>query len=130
MALSATIALSQAGTVISTVPREQKFRATVTVSNSGGSPISLDEITPSAKNTSQAFADQMASAALGTCRIDSSNPVPAGGSAIYVFDVSIHAPSNPSISTHTPTTYDVDCVIYGDGEVVQPTPATITVTAS
>lgn len=123
MALSATIALSQSGSSISTVPREQKFRATVTVSNSGLTPIVLTEIVPRVKNTSELFIDQMASAALGKCIIDSNNPVPASGSAIYVFDVVFHAPS-PS------TTYNVTCLVYGNGEIVSPTPATIAVTAS
>ena len=123
MALSATIALSQAGTAVSTVPREQKFRATVTVSNSSGSPITLDQIVPRAKNTSQLFKDQATSVALGKCMVDSNNPVPASGSAIYVFDICFHAPSNTG-------TYNVTCFVYGNGEIVEPTPATITVTPS
>jgi hypothetical protein len=121
MAISATIALSVAQVAVSSVPREQKVRATVTVSNSGGSDVSLSEIVPSIKHTSQAFADQMTSAALGTCRID--KDVPAGGSEVYVFDLVVHAPVLSG-------TYDISCLIYGNSQVVKPTPATLTVTAS
>lgn len=130
MALSASIALSQAGSAISTVPRDQKFRATVTVSNSGGSAITLSEIRGRVKNTAELFKDQMASAAIGECLIDSNNPVPAGGSAIYVFDLAFHAPNPVDNLTKASNTYNVTCFVYGNGEIVQPTAATINVTPS
>lgn len=123
MALSASIALSVNGVSVSTVPREQKVRATVTVSNSGGSDIILKEIVPSIRHTSQLYGDQMVSAALGKCDIDANNPVPAGGSAIYVFDLAVHAPTLTG-------TDSITCLIYGNGEIVQPTAATLAVTAS
>lgn len=123
MALSASIALSIAGAAVSSVPREQKVRATVTVSNSSGSPIILSEIVPELKSTNLSFILSSPSDGLGKCEIDSNNPVPAMGSAIYVFDFVCHASSLSS-------TYDISCLIYGNGEVVFPTPATLTVTGS
>lgn len=123
MAISATIALSVAGTSVSSVPREQKVRATVTVSNSAATEVILKEIIPSIIHTSQAYADQMVSAALGKCQIDANNPVPGLGSAIYVFDLSPHAASITG-------TYSISCLVYGNGEIVKPTPATLTVTQS
>jgi hypothetical protein len=118
MALSASIALSVSQVAVSSVPREQKVRATVTVSNSSGADITLSEIVPSIKHTSQAFADQMTSAALGKCRTDS--VVPALGSEVFVFDLVVHAPVLSG-------TYDVSCLVYGNNEVVNPTPATLAV---
>lgn len=123
MAISATIALSVAGTSVSSVPREQKVRATVTVSNSAATDVILKEIVPSIIHTGQAYADQMVSAALGKCQIDSNNPVPGLGSAIYVFDLTPHAQSITG-------TYSISCLIYGNSQVVQPTAATLTVTPS
>lgn len=123
MALSATIALSIAGVSVSSVPREQKVRATVTVSNSSGSPIVLDQIKPTIDSTALTPATEAPSAAMGKCLVDSNNPVPASGSAIYVFDFTPHASSLSS-------TYSISCLVYGNGEVVKPTPATLTVTQS
>jgi hypothetical protein len=123
MALSATIALSIAGVAVSSVPREQKVRATVTVSNSSGSPIVLSEIVPQIKETSLSFPKDASSVAAGSCRIDSQNPVPASGSAIYVFDFTPHTSSQSS-------TLDIGCLIYGNSECVAPTPATVSVTQS
>lgn len=123
MALSASIALSIAGVAVSSVPREQKVRATVTVSNSGASPVVLDQIKPTIDSTALTPSTEAPSAAMGDCRVDSNNPVPALGSAIYVFDFTPHVSSLSS-------TFDISCLIYGNGEVVKPTPATLTVTQS
>jgi len=123
MALSASIALSIAGVSVSSVPREQKVRATLTVSNSGGSPIVLDNITPTIHSTSLSPSTEAPSAAMGTCQIDSNNPVPAGGSAIYVFDFTPHVSSLTS-------TFSIGSLISGGGVNISPTPATLTVTGS
>jgi hypothetical protein len=116
MALSASIALGSA----SPIPREQKLRVVVTVSNSSGADISLDQIVPSIKVTNQDIVNDASSDAKGKCIIDPSNPVPAGGSAIFVFDVALHTSSLAS-------TFDIGCTVFGNGEVVVPTPVTIQV---
>lgn len=120
MALSATIALSIAGAAVSSVPKEQKVRATITVSNSSGTAIDLNQIVPRVDITGLTPAQEAPSVAVGKCQVDSNNPVPASGSAIYVFDFTPHVSSFSS-------TFSVGCTIYGNGEVVSPTAATLTV---
>lgn len=117
MALTATIALNR-----STAPREQKVTASVTVSNSGGADVAIKEIVPKIKITNETFPQDASSVAPGKCLVP--QVVPAGGSALYIFDVCFHASSFFS-------TYDVGCLIYGaDGSIVSPTPATIPITQS
>lgn len=115
MALSATISLNTASAL-----REQKVTASVTVTNSVASPVALLEIVPRIKITNQTFPHDGSSVAIGKVEVIN-QPVPASGSALYIFSITFHASSLSS-------TYDVGCLIYGaDGELVSPTPATITI---
>lgn len=114
MALSAAIAISPSGSI----PVGEKIKATITVSNSSGVDITLDQIIPYVKMTPLTAAQDASSVAIGKVIID--HVVPLMGSAIYILSLSFHANSKGS-------TYDVGCVVYGNGEAVSPTAATVTV---
>lgn len=118
MDLSATIDYNPSGY---SIPVGQKLNVTVTVSNASGSDIELNEIIPEIKMTNLTFPTDAVSAAIGKCRLDADNVVPAGGDAKFIFSIEFHSSSKGS-------TYDIGCVIYGNNdEVVAPTPATVTV---
>lgn len=122
MALSATISLSPSGPLIV----EQQVTATVTVSNSGGSNVSILEIDPVIKFTGNSQAKDGSSVGAGKCFI--SNPVVlAGGSSTFLFSLVFHEPSiNFGGSAGT---YDVSCNIIPIGTTTfSPTsPATMQV---
>ena len=125
MALTATISLTQSTTTI-----HEPNMAAVTVSNSGGSPISINTITPNIVFTGDAVTEDATSwsyheVLLGTLFPSS---VPAGGSTIFNFPFVIHAPSTGVTGTGSGT-YSVSCTIYGaDGSVTTPaSAATVTV---
>lgn len=119
MALTATIALTPS----STVPREQKVRALVTITNNTGGAVTITEIVPRIKSTALTFPTSSPSDGVGKCEI-SNTPIPDSTAVVYVFDVVFHAPSGGD-------TYSVDCLIYNSSSgVFSPSAATITVTGS
>jgi hypothetical protein len=122
MAITATIVLDRSSTT-----RNQKVRALLTVSNSGGNPVTVLNCVPFVQNT--AFPEpQNSSTAIG--QVAPGTVIPAGGSNTLVWDTNFHT-ANPMTNYDTSTlsnTYQIGCLIYGDdGSVTSPTVQTVTV---
>lgn len=122
MAITATIVLDRSQTT-----RTQKVRALLTVSNSGGSPVTILNVVPFVQNS--AFPEpQSSSAAIG--KVIANVIIPAGGSNTMVWDTNLHT-ANPKGNYDTPpaqNTYNIGCLIYGDdGSVTSPTVQTVTI---
>lgn len=124
MAITATIALNPT----SGVQIEAPVTATVTVSNSGGSPVNVNEIVPRINFTGDTGPENQCSVSAQRALINPANQVvPAGGSTKYNFQVKFHGPST-KVDDSGSGTYDVSCdVAASDGSNTTPTAATITV---
>lgn len=115
MALSATISMSP-----STVPYNAGSVAVVTISNSGGSPVTLLDLRLSPGHTALVKSNQ-------------SQPItplsiPAGGSAITTVKVVPVAPQVVPASSLQVTSYSIGAnLITSDGSSFAATPATLTV---
>lgn len=123
MSLSATLSLSASTLIIN-----QPVTAFVTVSNSGGSVVNINSFTPLVTVTSGAIGT-IAACATGVVDLGpgATIGVPASGSLSFMFNVVFFAPSTGPIGAGTGT-YSISANIVGsDGEVVQPTAATITI---
>lgn len=117
MALTATIT-----TPVATVQVGYQISAFINVANSGGSDIVLLRIVSRIRETGNSFSFDANSKARTAQSITQNPVVPAGGSSNYTMKVVFHAPSLAG-------TYDLGCDIYSsDGQLISPTPATITVT--
>lgn len=118
MALTATIALNQSSCTIG-----HPVMATVTVSNSAASPVTIDSIAPRVTFTGDPVIEDASSVAIGPCIVISSNQtIPALGSAAFNFQLSAQAPSTKVDDTGTGT-YDVTCVIYSSAAASNIAPA-------
>ncbi len=118
MAVTASISLSP-----STVQINQTSRATLTVSNSGGSAVSVIAATPSCVLTGHSAATDKTPFAASVIPLSAGFPttVPAGGSLKLYFDICVFEPSGT-------TTFDVGALVLSSGNVYSsPTPATLTV---
>jgi len=116
MAITATIALDRSQTT-----RTQKVRALLTVSNSGGNPVTILNVSPFVQNS--AFPEpQLSSTAIG--QVVANVIIPAGGSNTLVWDTNFHN-ANPPSNYDVPTlnnNYNIGCLVYGDdGSVTSPT---------
>lgn len=105
---------------LATVPAAYQINAQVNVANAALSDIILLRIVPQVRETSSG------SDVTSHCEISidiSKNPrVLAGSSNNYLMKVIFHAPSLSG-------TYDLNCDVYGtNGELVSPSPVTVTVT--
>lgn len=120
MAMSATIALSSA-----TCKINQQVLATVTVSNSGGSDVTVTGIRPTILFTNAPTNDP-AAAAVGAPAISSGFPVivPASGTLKVTFGVV------PFISSGTGTFSIGAICTSNDGSVFSPTATTLTSAAN
>lgn len=129
MALSATLSLSQ-----SPIGYNQKSSANVTVSNSGGSPVTVLSLQP------QILASGAPSLETNINSSSSSLPqgfgmvfsVPAGGSVVIPFDYNVFSPQvveSGNLDQSVPTTYSIGCnIITSDGSSFAPSPQTVTIT--
>lgn len=127
MAMTATIAVNP-----STVNINQNVAVALTVSNSGGSPVNMTGIVPTAFFTGAPAIDKAAGgAALGQPQLGQSGAnvtVPAGGSLVFNWNVVFFAPSTRPVYSGSGGTYDVGAICYSnDGSVFSPTAATVTV---
>lgn len=117
MALTAVVTLP-----LSTVQVEQKCNAVVTVSNSGGSPVGITDMLPTARETGDPVSEDASSVAISRITPGINNMVPAGGSAVFNFGFNVHGPFA--------TTYAIGAQLQAsDGQQVTATTATLTVTA-
>lgn len=95
----------------------------VNVANSGAADIPLLRIVPRVRETGNPFPFDANSKTRVHSSIAQNPTVPAGGSNNYTLKVAFHAPSLAG-------TYDIGCDIYtSDGQLISPTPLTLTVTS-
>ena len=122
MAISASITLDR-----SVTQRNQKVRALLTVSNSGGSPVTILNVVPFVQNA--AFpSPQFQTNATG--QVIANVIIPAGGSNTLVWDTMLET-ANPTTNYDSPPSqnnYNIGCLIYGDdGSITSPTVQTVSV---
>lgn len=123
MAMTATISCAPDPVQIG-----QKVTATITVSNSGSSSVTVQGIRLYANYTGDSLAPHV-SVAYGTANLSAgaTTSVAASGSTIFPVDLTFFAPSTGLLSTGSGT-YDVGAQINSsDGSVFHPTADTITV---
>ena len=120
MAITATIALSKASVMVN-----QPVSAALTISNSGGSPVQVNSVTPFTRATGSSDPTTYNSGvALGQALAANGQnlTVPASGSLTLPFQV-------VPFSTTGTGTMDVFALVQtSDGANTEPTPATLTVT--
>lgn len=120
MALSAAVVLSNP-----TIPYNRPSLAQVTISNSGGSPVTLKDLHPLV-GAGTGLNSGVALGAWGPAI----QPlvIPASGSAIATFPVVPFSPQVAGPSTE-PLTYSIGCTLMtSDGSSFTATPATLTIT--
>jgi len=129
MALTASISLSQ-----STIGYNQKSSANVTISNSGGSDVTLSHLSPQIlASGSEQYTVNLNSRASGPGLTGFSPPitVPATGSVVVPFSYVVFSPQvaeSGNLSQSVPATYSVGCnLITSDGSSFAPTAATLTI---
>ena len=123
MSLTASVSIP-----LSTVPAEYVVNCEILVSNSSSNSITLTDIEPQIKSTPISFLEDKSSWTASPISLQC-NPVPANGSQTFLLRVIFHG-SNRNNSTNVPiySTYDLGCIVYSsDGQVITPTPVTITV---
>lgn len=129
MAITATIALDQ-----TPIGYNQKSHATVTVSNSGGSDVTVTSLHPLILATgAPTYETNINSRASGLPKgFGQQFTSPAGGSVQVPFDYLVFSPQvleQGNLDQSVPLTYTVGCTVgTSDGSLVAPTPATVTIT--
>lgn len=124
MALSAVLST----TAPSTVPAGYVVNCFITITNSATNSVTIQDIEAAIKSTPISFLEDKSSWSVSPVSLVG-NPVPASGSQQFLLRIVFHG-SNRNNSTNVPiyTTYDIGCRIFSaDGEVVTPTPITLTV---
>src|ERR1700679_319420 len=125
MALTATLS-----TPLSTVPAGYIVNCEITISNTAANSVTIKDIEPAIKSHPITFAEDKSSWAASPVSLVG-NPVPAGGSQQFLLRVTFHGSNrlgSYDVSNPNGTFYDLGCVIYSaDGEVVVPTPLSVTV---
>lgn len=107
---------------LATVPVAYRVNAQVNVANSNGFDIRLLRIVPRIRESSDPFSEDVVSRCRSSVNIDQNPTILAGTSNNYLMQIIFHAPSGSG-------TYDIGCDVYAiDGELISPTPVTITVT--
>lgn len=125
MSLSATVSLN-----VSSAPVGQTIRAFITVSNSGAAAVPIAYIIPQIKQTGNSFPIDRSAYGAGPVAQPGNIPVPAGGSEIFTMDVAFYTPSL-ILDGAIQTTYDIGCLISDtSGNLVTPTPATVSITGT
>jgi hypothetical protein len=122
--LSASISLTTASITVG-----QVLNATLTVSNSSGTPINVMQILPKVNSTGNPIPMDGSSVAYGDVPLGQgfNNVIPASGSATFPLSYSIYSPSTGPSNTGSGT-YDVTASVIGNnGEQVSASPSTVTV---
>ena|SRR5271166_5945567 len=128
MSMSATISV-----LPTSVVQQEPSLASVVISNSGGSPVSVLSCLLNAIFTGDSFPKDTPPAAFAAAPLNGNFPftVPAGGSITLNLPVILFLPSArvpPAPTTYS--TYDISAVIYtSDGSTFSPSAAQLTVTA-
>lgn len=121
--LSGTITLDR-----SVTQRNQKVRALLTVSNSGGNPVTVLSVVPFVQNSAFPNLPNYQTNAVG--QVVANVIIPAGGSNTLVWDTMLET-ANPTTNYDSPPSqnaYNIGCLIYGDdGSVTSPTVQTVTI---
>jgi hypothetical protein len=117
MALSAVVTLPY-----STLPvGAPAIQALITVSNSGAAEVLIPQVVPQAWSTPEQVVQSPVSVQLGQCYIPPFSPVEPGGTLSLTFPVVFNAGSGLG-------TISISALVYGaDGELIEATPATITI---
>lgn len=129
MALSATLSLSQ-----TPISFNQKSTANVTVSNSGGSAVSITSLKIIILATgAPTYETDINSKSSGLPKgFGQQFSVPAGGSVVIPFDYLIYSPQvveSGNLDQSVGTTYSIGCYLMGsDGSLFSPSPQTQTIT--
>jgi len=122
MAISASITLDR-----SVTQRNTKVRALLTVSNSGGNPVTILNVVPSVQSTVAPNANSTTSA---KGQVIANVVIPAGGSNTLVWDTMLET-ANPTTNydvVPAQNAYNIGCTIYGDdGSVTSPAVQTVTI---
>ena len=106
-----------------TVPVAYRIEAHINVANPNGYDVQLLQIVPRIRETNDPFSRDVVSRCLSVISISQNPTILAGTSNNYLMEIIFHAPSGSG------QTYDIGCDIYAtDGELVSPTPVTVTVT--
>lgn len=124
MAMTATISLSD-----STPVTGQPVTAILTISNSGGSPVSMVAVNPYIQPTGLATYTENTAVALPSVNFgpNVTKVVTASGTLVITFPVVFHAPSTGYLNEGSDT-FDVGATCYSDdGSVFKPTATTATV---
>src|SRR5271166_1179081 len=93
--------------------RNQKVRALLTVSNSGGNPVTVLNVVPFVQSTVAPNSNSTLSA-IG--QVVANVVIPAGGSNTLVWDTMLET-ANPTTNYDSPASqnaYNIGCLIYGD----------------
>jgi hypothetical protein len=123
MSLSATVTLSSSSITVG-----QTVRAFITVTSTNANATSIAYIIPQIKQTGNTFPVDRSAYGAGPVAQPGNIPVPAGGSEVFTMDVAFYTPSL-ILDGAIQTTYDVGCLISDtSGNLVTPTPATVSVT--
>jgi hypothetical protein len=129
MAISASLALAE-----TPIAYNQQSSANVTISNSGGSAVTVVDLQP------QILASSAPSYQTNVNSSSSSLPkgfgqvfsVPASGSVVVPFSYCIFSPQvaeNGNLDQSVPATYSIGCnIITSDGSSTAPSPQTLTIT--
>lgn len=123
MAISASIVLDRSQT-----QRNQKVRAVLTVSNSGGNPVTILNVAPFVQNSALTSLPNYQTNAVG--QVVANVVIPAGGSNTLVWDTMLET-ANPTTNYDSPPSqnnYNIGCLIYGDdGSITSPTVQTVSI---
>jgi|ERR1700677_1981965 len=117
MALSAVVTLPYSSLPVGA----PEIQALITVSNSGSAEVFIPQVVPQAWSTPEQIVQSPLSIQLGQCYIPSFSPVSPGGILQLTFPVAFNAGSGLG-------TISISALVYGsDGELIEATPATITI---
>lgn len=126
MALTASLSLN-----MTTATVNQQINGSLTISNSGGSPVSVSQLLPHARKTGSSLQDLNTGVAVTGPQLGPNYPnsVPAGGSLVFPLSYTFFSPSSSLAGTgYADGTFDCRCLCYGaDGSVFSPTAAMVTV---
>jgi hypothetical protein len=129
MALTATIALAQ-----SPIGYNQQSSANVTISNSGASAVTVQELHPQILPTGAPNYEMNVNARFSALPKGFGQQfiAPASGSVVVPFNFLLFSPQvleQGNLDQSVPQTYQVSCNIFtSDGSSFAPTPVTLTIT--